>query len=221
MHGMLPGQGEAVMKPGNLEREKSPGRELGGPRGRGEARRGHTGFSLIEMTVSALVVLILAAIAVPTVMQAWNSYRLTTAAGNLAGILERTRFEAIHGNKRLSCIAVASGAGWAIGIDENGNGKLDTSEPQVALPGPPALLASGIAPGPTSLGYPTATTPPGNIVTFDPRGTVFYGANPVVTYIFYLGIPNQNAYGYRAVTITQMGQVKIWLAAASGNWVAE
>jgi Tfp pilus assembly protein FimT len=184
-------------------------------------RRPRAGFSIIETTVSVMVILILAAIAVPTVIQGWNSYRLTGAAGDLAGILRRTRFEAIHDNNRLSCLAVASGAGWDIGIDENGNGKLDSNEPQIMLPGPPVLLASGIAPGPTSLGYSTATTPPGNIVTFDPRGTVYYGANPVVTYVFYIGIPGQPTAGYRAVTITQMGQVKVWMAAAGGSWVGQ
>jgi prepilin-type N-terminal cleavage/methylation domain-containing protein len=181
----------------------------------------HAGFTLIETTISTVVVLILAAIAIPSVMQGWNSYRLTSAAGSVAGILERTRFEAIHSNKRLSCLATPSGGGWAIGIDENGNGRLDNTEPQVRVIGPSSLLAAGIAPGPATLGYPTATPPPANTVTFDPRGTVYYGANPVVTYVFYIGFPGQKTYGYRAVTITQMGQVKIWSAAAGGSWVGE
>ena len=186
----------------------------------GQGRRAR-GFSLIELSISVVVIVILAAIAIPTVLQSWNSYRLTSAAGDLAGILERTRFEAIHNNAKLSCIAAASGTGWVIGIDENGNGVIDGNEPRVALPGPPVLLATGIAPGPTSLGYATATTPPANTVTFDPRGTVYYGANPVVTYVFYIGIPNQPTAGYRAVSITQMGQVKAWMAAAGGSWVGQ
>ena len=163
----------------------------------------------------------LAAIATPTLLQAWNSYRLTSAADSVAGILDRARFEAIHKNARLTCIAVLKPAGWVVGIDENGNGIIDANEPQVILPGPPALLAAGIAPGSGTFGYATVATPPGNLVTFDPRGTIYFGANPVVTaYVFYMGIPNQATYGYRAVTITQMGQTKVWMAAGNA-WGAQ
>ena len=180
------------------------------------------GFSLIELTISLTVIIALSTIAMPTVLQAWNSYRLTSAADNVAGILDRARFEAIHKNTRLSCIAVQTATGWSVGIDENGNGVLDANEPQVSLPGPPALLAAGIAPGSGTFGYATVATPPGNSVTFDPRGTIYFGANPVVTaYSFYIGIPNQKNYGYRAVTVTQMGQTKVWMAASNGTWVTQ
>ncbi|HEV2289173.1 MAG TPA: GspH/FimT family pseudopilin [Candidatus Acidoferrales bacterium] len=183
-------------------------------------RRAQRGFSLVEVTIGLTVLIALAAIATPTILQGWNSYRLTSAADSIAGMLDRARFEAIHGNTRLSCIAVQTANGWVIGIDENGNGVIDPNEPQVILPGPPALLAAGIAPGPATFGYATVAVPPANTVTFDARGTIFFGANPVVTaYSIYVGIPNQGTYGYRAVTVTQMGQTKVWFASAGSGWV--
>ena len=188
-------------------------------------RKAEIGFTLIEVTVSVVVMMIIAAIAIPSIMQGWNSYRLTSAADSVAGLLERTRFEAIHKNARLSCIGAPVGAGWAIGIDENGNNAIDPNEPQVILPGPATLVGAGVAPGPASMGagYAGAITPPGNGMTFDARGTVYFGGVPggPVTYIAYVGIPNQPQYGYRAVTITPMGQVKVWQAAAGGGWVAQ
>lgn len=187
-------------------------------------RKIEEGFTLIELTVSVAVMMIIAAIAIPSILQGWNSYRLTSAADSVAGILERTRFEAIHKNARLSCIGAPSGTGWAVGIDENGNGVIDPNEPQVILPGPATLVGAGVAPGPASMGagYAGAITPPGNAMTFDARGTVFFaGPGGPVTYIAYVGIPNQPKYGYRAVTITPMGQVKVWAASSTGSWIGQ
>lgn len=190
---------------------------------RNAGRKLQAGFTLLELMISVAVMLILSAIAIPSVMQGWNSYRLTAAADNVAGILQRTRFEAIHKNTNVSCIAVNPPAtGWAVGIDENANGALDNNEPQVALPGPPVMIGAGVAPGPATLGYPTATLPPANTVTFNSRGTLFIaapGAPPA--YVYYIGIPGQPKYGYRAVTITQMGQVKVWMAQSGGSWVGQ
>lgn len=183
------------------------------------------GFTLVELTVSVAVMMIIAAIAIPSILQGWNSYRLTSAADSIAGILERTRFEAIHKNGRLSCLVAQTAQGWVIGIDENGNNAIDPNEPQVILPGPAAIVLAGVAPSPATmgLGYAGAVNPPGNpqTVTLDARGTVFFaGPGGPATYIVYVGIPNQPTYGYRAVTITLMGQVKVWQA-AGGGWVTQ
>jgi type II secretory pathway pseudopilin PulG len=188
-------------------------------------RKAESGFSLIELSVSVVVMMIIAAIAIPSILQGWNSYRLTSAADSVAGILERTRFEAIHRNGRLSCIGNLAGNVFQVGIDENGNGRIDPNEPQVILAGPATLVGAGVAPAPASMGatYAGAVVPPANTVTFDARGTVFFGGVPggPVPYVAYIGITNRPTYGYRAVTITPMGQVKTWLAAANGSWVGQ
>lgn len=184
------------------------------------------GFSLIELSVSLIVMMIIAAIAIPSVLQGWNSYRLTSAAGSVAGLLERTRFEAIHNNSRLTCLSVTPGGLLTIGIDENANAQIDGNEPRVILPGPATIVAAGVAPAPASMGAAyagaAAITPPGIVATFDARGTVFSGAGgPPPPYVVYFGISNQPKYGYRAVTISAMGQVKTWAASSGGTWIAQ
>lgn len=191
--------------------------------------KAQAGFTMVELMVSVFVMMVIAAIAVPTIIQGWNSYLLTSAADSIAGTLQRTRFEAIHRNARLACVGTMLPAGMAVGIDENGNGTVDPGEPQSILNGAVQLLAAGVAPAPAGMGaaYAAAVIPPGTVATF---GSVFFSARgtPVTLanltapyYVVYLGIPGQPRYGYRAVTITPMGQVKVWQAPTGGAWTAQ
>lgn len=192
------------------------------------SRKAEAGFTLVELMVSVVVMMIIAAIAIPSILQGWNSYRLTSAADSVAGLLERTRFEAIQRNIRLACIGVAAANGFTVGIDENANGLVDGNEPRVILPGPATFILGGVAPGPASMGaaYAGAVIPPGvsnlfGSVTFNARGTTVTAAGGTAPYyVVYIGIPNQPTYGYRAVTVTPMGQVKVWQA-AGGGWVTQ
>ncbi|HKW87862.1 MAG TPA: GspH/FimT family pseudopilin [Candidatus Acidoferrales bacterium] len=187
------------------------------------------GFTTVELMVSLGVMVVIAAIAVPSLLQGWNSYRLTSAAGNIAGLLERARFEAIRRNTRIACIGAPQANGFAIWIDLNGNGALDPGEPEVIFNGAAVPMAAGTAPGPASMGaaYANAIVPPGpatqyGSVSFNARGTTVTAAGLTAPYyVVYLGMTNQPTYGYRAVTITPMGQVKTWFAQANGAWVAQ
>ena len=188
-----------------------------------ETRTREAGFSLVELGISLIVMLIIMAIALPALMNGWNAYRLTSAASSVAGLLQRARFEAIHKNANLSVLGQTVGGVFAIGIDENNNGVIDPREPQIQLPGPATLINPGIAPGPVSMGpsYAAAAAPPTNSVAFDPRGTVVPRPGTPPPYIAYFGITNQPKYGFRAVTITAMGQIKTWIASANSTWVAQ
>jgi hypothetical protein len=57
-------------------------------------------------------------------------------------------------------------------------------------------------------------------VGFDSRGTVTYatcGAGAPVVWFISIGITGANS-GYRAITITPMGQAKAWTASPGGIW---
>jgi len=168
--------------------------------------------------VVVAVMMVVSAIAIPSVLRSWAIYRLNSAAGDVSGILKRARFEAIRSNTVVSCLIQQQGNNWILGADLNNNGAIDPNEPQVVLSGPVQLLPAGVAPGPTSMGYPAAQVPYPGAIAFDPRGSVNFGANPQVVYVLYLGYTGQPGYGFRAVTILPLATTKIWSSGSTGSW---
>ncbi len=184
---------------------------------RAQSGRGTAGFTLVEMAVSTLVLLILAAIAIPSIVRSLKIYRLSGAAQNVALLLQRARYEAIRSNTtvnfRTQTVANTAYA-W---IDLNGDGVMDATEPTIQISSDMQILAVGAVPNPATMGYANLQTA-ANPISFDARGTVNFGGGPSVVNAIYLGFPVQTTYGFRAVTLTPMGQVKVWSAAQGGNW---
>ncbi len=54
------------------------------------------GFSMVELGVSLAVLLILTAIAIPSLMRSFRTYQLNDAAARLSDMLKFTRFEAVR-----------------------------------------------------------------------------------------------------------------------------
>ncbi len=180
-------------------------------------RRQAAGFSLVEMVVVVLIVLTVSAISIPSVLRSMRTYRLSSTAREVANILQRTRYEAIRRNTIVNCRTQPRGNTTAVWIDLNDNIAIDPTEPMILLPQEIQLLGAGMAPGPASMGF-TNAQPPTGAIAFDSRGTVNYGTGAPVVYVVYLGYPQGPDYGYRAVTLTPMGQTKVWSASAGGTW---
>lgn len=179
---------------------------------------GSAGYSLLELLVSCIVMMIMLAIALPSVMRAWRSYQLTSAASQVLGMIKATRSDAIRRNTKMQCLMQYTGGIWWVGEDQNGNGTLEPGEFQVALPGGPTLLAAGIAPNPSSTGYPSAQVPSG-LIRFDGRGGVDYGgAGTTPTYVLYIGMDGDPSSGFRAITVTPSGGTQMWTATSSSTW---
>src|SRR5262249_27857460 len=64
------------------------------------------GFSMVELAVSLTVVLILTAIAIPSLLRSFRTYQLNDAAARLADMLKFTRFEAVRKNTQVSFYVV-------------------------------------------------------------------------------------------------------------------
>ena len=175
------------------------------------------GYSLIELLVTFIVTMILAAMALPSITRAWRGYQLTSAASRVVGMIKSTRSDAVRQNTRLKCLVQQVNGIWWIGEDVNGSGALDAGEPQVPLTGGPVLLAAGVAPNPASMGYPGAQVPAGSI-GFDSRGGVDFGGGAPVVYVLYIGMNNDTQSGYRAISVTPSGSTQVWLASSSGAW---
>jgi type IV fimbrial biogenesis protein FimT len=178
------------------------------------------GYSLVEMMVTLAIGLILVSVALPTMISAIQSYRLNSTSQQIANLIELTRYTAIRRNAVMSLQMAPNYKGSTVFyMDLNGNGIPDAIEPMVILP-TDMQLANGqpLTPNATSTGLLPAqdfTTQ----INFDYRGTaVPLAGGPVATYFLALGYVTQAQYGCRAITVTPMGQTKVWKTVGNGTW---
>jgi prepilin-type N-terminal cleavage/methylation domain-containing protein len=190
------------------------------------SRRGNRGFSLTELVVSLAVLIILSAIAIPTLMRSYRTYQLSDAAARVAGIMKLTRFEAIRKNTQISCQVKQSGANWILWVDSNKNGTADAGEVQVVVTGSVTLLPSSSVPSPASIVAALGSASPGlttlsgttTPVTYDGRGAVVFAPNPPAVYVYYLGNTAIPDMGARAVVLLPSGIVQVWTASSGSTW---
>jgi hypothetical protein len=179
------------------------------------------GFSTVELAVSLTVLMILTAIAIPTLMRSFRTYQLNDAAARLTDMLKFTRFEAVRRNKQINFLILPAGNNWIAGTDSDGDGSIGPGEKQILINGVVTLLPAGAPPSSApilaKLGATSSLTTLSGAaatVTFDARGAV----SPLVAYVMYLGSTNSPEFGYRAVILLPSGATQIWTAPAGGTW---
>jgi prepilin-type N-terminal cleavage/methylation domain-containing protein len=177
------------------------------------------GYSLVEMMMTLAVGLILVSVALPAMIGAIQGYRLNSSAQQVASLVELTRYTAIRRNSLMTLRTVAQNGNTIFYIDLKGNSVLDAFDPMVLLPVDMQLANNQpLTPNATSTGLrPTQDFV--SQMTFDYRGTVsLQPGGPLAAYFLALGYVNQAQYGCRAITVTPMGQTKMWKAPAGGSW---
>lgn len=149
------------------------------------------GFSLVELLMAVIIILILAAVAVPSILSAIRQARLRGASSDYAGLLEEARIFAIRDNRYYS-VRVIAGSGTAqvsqvyvdmlpkslTGASGNGGTSVAAGDPEVTMSTDVVVQAVGSAPGTSSLQSlllpaTTPVTPTDATVTaptFGPRG---------------------------------------------------
>jgi Tfp pilus assembly protein PilE len=185
------------------------------------------GFSLTELAVSVAVLMILTAIAIPSLMSSFRTYQLNDAAARLSDLLKFTRFEAVRRNTLVTLQIKQNVNDWNVWTDSNNNGTLDPTERQILITGFVTLLPSGVAPNPGAItaalclvasACPATTLTPlsgaDNSVSFDARGAV----SNLAADVLYLGSTTNPEFGYRAVVLLPSGATQIWTAPAGGTW---
>jgi len=191
-------------------------------------RRGRIGgFSMVELAVSLAVLMVLTAIAIPSLMHSFRTYQLNDTAARVSDMLKFTRFEAVRRNRAVPFQLAQFGNDWVAWADPDNDGILDKIEKQARISGFVTLLPAGGGPPPptaitnaNAVGALTATPANPGPLQFDSRGAVrVNGTLTSSVYVFYVGASaNPDEYGYRAVILLPSGATQIWTAPAGGPW---
>lgn len=182
--------------------------------------RRQAGVGLVEVAVTVLIFLVMAAIAVPSFLQGYQNYKLNQSASQVEGVLKSARFQAIRQNLNLTCRTLAVATGTAVWGDTNGNGAADPGETQITLDGSLGLTTVASVPNAAGLaaavGAAVLTPIPvsGGTLTFDVRGA----PAPVAASVLYLNNTAAPRAGYRAVIVMPSGSMQLWTADTAGNW---
>src|SRR6266849_994807 len=113
---------------------------------------------MVEMAVSLTVLMILTAIAIPSLMRSFRTYQLNDAAARLSDMLKFTRFEAVRRNSlEYFKINNPSGTAWALWTTSSSSSTNPlVTEKQLLITGIVTLLPAGGSPGPPSSASITA-----------------------------------------------------------------
>ena len=188
------------------------------------------GFSMVELVVSISVMLVLTALAIPSLIRSMRAYQLNGAAASVSDMLKFTRFEAVRRNKQINLQFTQNGPSWIAWTDSfavGNGGPIDPRDKQQVISGYPTLLPSGVAPAPSAISAALGGTTPiplsGNngSVTFDARGAIRQGIGGPVSanvYVLYVGNATDSDSGYRAVVLLPSGSTQMWTAPSGGPW---
>lgn len=189
----------------------------------GTPRRAIAGFSMVELVMSICVMLILTALAIPSLMRSLRAYQLNSAAASVSDMMKFTRFEAVRQNRKVSFLLEPSGGGWVVWTGSPADTAPSAREKQLLIAGFASLVASGYPAGPNIAGSGTLNVLSGSTCTpacfsFDSRGAV----SSLQGYVLYVGgiiNPNTgNPDSYRAIVLLPSGSTQVWTAPAGGPW---
>lgn len=91
-------------------------------------RRRHTrGFSLMELSITVLIILVSSVIALPIINSVMGAYRMRSAVSSVTGVIQRARYQAISSgyayqvvlSKTASTFQVQSNPTWPTGAFSN------------------------------------------------------------------------------------------------------
>jgi type II secretory pathway pseudopilin PulG len=184
-------------------------------------RRKSRGFSVTEVIVAFGVIMVVAAVALPTVVRSLRSYRVGATGTDVSNIIQRTRYEAIRQNRVVALRTRQLDNRTQVWVDSANPGVVDANEPFILLPLDVAILPIGVAPSAASmnLGATTVMDASNFQIAFDSRGAVNFAGGPATTLVVTVGMPNDPSYGYRAVSVTPLGKMRIWRAESqSSRW---
>jgi Tfp pilus assembly protein FimT len=185
------------------------------------------GLSVLEVVVVVTIILIVAGLVLPNVVQAWYDISLRSDAAEVADLMQRARMQAARSNSTIPIRYQVTNGVQQVYADVNNNGALDVNlgEPVIDIP---RITAAAAAPN-GSGGQPTAFvdsmdttsgTPCDNTCTlaFSPRGlpcnyisgTPATCTTPSASYFVYYFTDGRPT-GWGAVLVSKTGRTKTLL----------
>jgi prepilin-type N-terminal cleavage/methylation domain-containing protein len=194
-------------------------------------RESQSGFTLIEMMLVVLIVVVLAGISVPKFANFLHNARLQGAASDLSGLLQQARIRAVQDDTYYSTYIITSGTIREAYVDLKSNGGTgeDTLDPVIAINKEVTLAAASGVPSTSNLKGQflpvgsTLTVNDGNSsitpVIFSPRGlpcatmavtggTICNSAGGATP--FWIFFQDSSTQQYQAVTISPAGRIQNW-----------
>jgi type II secretory pathway pseudopilin PulG len=177
------------------------------------------GFSMLELVVVLGMIMVLSAIGLPSIVNSLSVYKLNAACTSLQNMIEQARFNAVRRNATVSLRPTVINGQAAFYVDILNNSVYLNTDPTYVVPTTVQIAPAG-APAAATTGLANTAALGGGCISFNSRGVVDYttcGAGVQSVWFISLGMTNNNG-GYRAITLTPMGQAKSWTAPTGGNW---
>ncbi len=193
------------------------------------------GFSLIELLIVVAIVMVLAAITVPRILNAISDTKLRYFATNYSGILQSARMQAVRKNiyYQIQSTTLSSG-GSAYFVDIPKSGSYAVGDPLLPV-GSQITVHVGTGSGAPNEGTFTSGTSTSGLSfapisgasdpSFNARGlpcVVASGACPYSGQGFVVFLSKPSLTGnldWAAVAITPSGHIQIWTCDGSGYWI--
>jgi len=182
-----------------------------------EKLRGQAGFSLIELIVVMTIILVVSAIAVPSLINTVADVRLRSSASTLQGQLQLLRMRAVNDNKPYKLKMTTQAGTLMAYLDLDAGDDYDSAEPAVGLAKDVTVATSGNPSMPNTTLNTTGWINPATTATnlwFNARGLPCDGVgacNSPKGYIYYLSQSrNMGTTAWAAVSVTPAGRIRVW-----------
>jgi type II secretory pathway pseudopilin PulG len=187
-------------------------------------KRNQAGFSLVELIMVCVILIIVSAIAVPNIMQANANYKLDAAGHSVASLLQQTRMQAVKLNQpQYAQFDPATKMAFA---NDGTTATYATGNPDIAL-GSGLSFQIPIDAWRAQFDTYVGGAPPADHINqpigFNSRGLpCSLGANPLVCPAATTGYEwfIQGPRGWEAITITPAGRIKSWRLSSSSTSTA-
>lgn len=188
------------------------------------------GFTLVEVTMVCVIMLIIAVIAIPNIMQANAMYKLDAAGHSLASLVQQARMQAVKLNQpQYAQYDPNTNVAF---VNDGSTGTYTSGNPDVGLTSGLAFQNTGVTTPPdhtqldTYVGYSAGQTLPiiGLPIGFNARGLpCSANGNPAICpsstggYEWFI---QNGTRGWEAITVTPAGRIKSWHTSNpnGGSW---